>query len=155
SAVPAAARSMKIELWIEIDIGGEQGFDDIHARNPCAGGAPRDRRILASCRSALPSTCFTVLTTPAGACFSIDSDVERRASPPIPKIGIRSTIQQEPGDIVVVVVEGEHQRGYALGRRRIHIGAGCNQRLDTVVATVTRRIQQRGQSSNWTVLRAG
>ena len=55
----------------------------------------------------------------------------------------------------MVVVEGEHQRGHALGRRHIHIGAGADQRIDTVVAAVTRGIQQRGQSSNRTILRAG
>src|SRR6185295_9737128 len=55
----------------------------------------------------------------------------------------------------MVVVESEHQRSHTFGRGYIHIGAGADQRVGTVVAAVTRRIQQSGQSSNGTILRTG
>ena len=55
----------------------------------------------------------------------------------------------------MIVVEGEHQRGHAFGRRHIHISAGPDQRPDTVGAAATCRIQQRGQSADRTILRAG
>ena len=67
---------------------------------------------------------------------------------------IGSTIEQQFGDIVMVVIEGDHQRRHAFRRRHIHIGAGRDQRLDAVVAAVARRIQQRGQSPDGTILRA-
>src|SRR5262249_57311707 len=105
------------------------------------------------CRSS--SAAATSSTAPAGGFFSIDGDVKRGAAPPIPKLRIRSTIQQESGDVIMVVVEGEHQRGHALGCRHIHIRAGANQCLDTVVTAVTCRVQQRGESANRTILRAG
>ena len=50
-------------------------------------------------------------------------------------------IQQEFGDIVVVVIEGDHQRRYAFRCRHIHVGAVRDQRFDAVVAAVARGIQ--------------
>src|SRR6185503_10536214 len=65
----------------------------------------------------------------------------------------RAPIQQELGHVVMIVIEGEHQRSHSLGCRLIHIRAGGDQRLETVVAAVTCRVQKGGQSSNRTVLR--
>ena len=86
---------------------------------------------------------------------SIDDDVEGGASPPVPDVGIGAAIEQQFGDVVVVVIESEHQRSDAFRRRHIHIGAGGDQRLDAVIAAVARRIEQRGQSADGTILRAG
>src|SRR5215470_19243867 len=103
---------MKIELRIGVDISSEQTLDDIHRRN---------RRTRTATRGSSASTAAAAATARAGGFFSIDDDVECRAPPPIPKLRIRSTIQQELGDIVMVVVEGEHQRSHTLGRRHVHI----------------------------------
>src|SRR5262249_47589847 len=104
SAIPSAARTMKIELWIEIDVGGDQHFDDIHARNRRIRAATPDSSVWPRGRSALPCPGPTVLARPAGTRPSIDGDVEGCASPPIPKLRVCSAIQQELGDLIVVVV---------------------------------------------------
>ena len=68
---------------------------------------------------------------------------------------VRSAIQQQFGDIVMIVIEGGHQRRDAFRRRHIHIGTGRDQRLDAVLAAVAPGIQQRGKSPDGTILSAG
>ena len=68
--------------------------------------------------------------------FRSMSDVESRTAPPVPNVRIGSAIEQQLRDIVMVIVEREHQRGHTFGCRDIHIGAGADQRVDAVVAAV-------------------
>ena len=51
-------------------------------------------------------------------------------------------IEQEMGNIVVVVIEGDQQGRHAFRRRDIHVSAICDQRIDAVIAAVACRIQQ-------------
>ena len=64
-------------------------------------------------------------------------------------------IEQEFGDIVVVVIEGDHQRCDTFWRRHIHIGAGPYQCLDAGITAVARGIQQRSKSPDGTILAPG
>src|SRR3954464_10469018 len=90
----------------------------------------------------------------AAAILSIYRDIEGSASIPIPHPGIGSMIEQQFGDIVVVVIESDHQRRYAFRRRQIHVGAFRNQLLNAVIAAVACAIQQGCQSSEGMVLHA-
>ncbi len=154
SAVAPAAGAMHIELRIGIDTGGQQGVDDLHAGN---GGNTRCASRDAISASAPATSCTSAASAPPAGSgfFSIDSDVEGRAPPPIPQVGIRSPIQQQLGDIVISVVESDHQRSHAFRTRHIHISAGGDHLLDAVIAAVAGRIQQGGQASDGTKLRAG
>ena len=55
----------------------------------------------------------------------------------------------------MIVVEGDHQRSDAFRRRHIHISACPDQRLGAVIAAVAGGIEQRGKSSDGTILTAG
>src|SRR5207247_3724012 len=105
-------------------------------------------------RTRAARSCGSAASTSAAAdgFLSIDDDVEGRASPPIRDMWIRSTIQQQFGDIVMIVIEGDHQRSDAFRRRHIDIGGGPDQRLDAVIAAVAGGIQQRSKSTDGTIL---
>ena len=48
----------------------------------------------------------------------------------------RPALEQQFGHVVMIVVDGEHQRSHAFGRRYIHIGTGSNQSFDAVRTAV-------------------
>src|SRR5262249_5973135 len=154
SAVAAPAGAMHIELRIGIDIRGKQPVDNVHAGNTRT--RPANSCGSPTSTSGAAASAASRSTTPAaGGFLSIDGDVEGSASPPIRDMWIRSAIQQQSGNIVMIVIEGDHQRSDAFRRRHIDISAGPDQRLDAVIAAVAPGIQQRGKSSDGTILSAG
>ena len=63
---------------------------------------------------------------------------QRRAAVPIAGPDIRAAIDQEPGDIHVVVRNGLDQRRDAVGVSLVHIGLRRHEGLDDVEAAVAR-----------------
>src|ERR1700692_542694 len=100
---------MHVELGIRIDIGGEQRVNDFERGNG------RMSHTAGGYRDFATSTTSSTAASRRGLCAlsSIDDDVEGGASPPVPDVGIGAAIEQQFGDIVVFVIEGEHQRSHA------------------------------------------
>ena len=76
-------------------------------------GLTRRNRSGTSATGAAPTTGASSASTKAGSSgssnyFFINGDVKRRASVHVPGMGIGAVIEQELGDIVMTVVEGDH-----------------------------------------------
>src|SRR5262249_8299929 len=129
----------------------QQRVDDFHAGNgrptgssrtwscsnlptaTAASGASRRATTATSAEPASSATC-------GGSTPAIYRDPKRGASPPIPKIEIGSFIHQELCNVVMLIVQSDHQRRNALRRRPIHVGSGCDQVLDTFIAAAARSV---------------
>ena len=133
AVVAAAARPMHVELRVRIDAGLEQQPDEVRRR-----GLGRRRRV----------------RLPAAERAHVGGDVQRRAAVPIPDVRVRACVEQHARGVVARVVDRDHQRRHAFGRRLVDVGAGCEQRAHAARAARARRVQERGQSADGAVLRA-
>jgi hypothetical protein len=86
----------------------------------------------------------------------IHRDVKRGASVHIPKFGVGAVIQKELRDIVVIAVEGSHQRSNTFKAiRNVDVCASTDKSLHTVIAAVASRVLEYRQAAVAVILSAG
>ena len=84
----------------------------------------------------------------------VDSQIQRRAAPPVPAVDVRAMLDQVLRHVEARVPDGPQQRRDALGIGKIDRGALLDHRRHTVQAAFARREHQRRHASRRTRQRA-
>ena len=84
--------------------------------------------------------------------LAAQTHIARRA---LTEEGIGAGVQQDLRSLLLPILAREHERGLAVGQRRVHDGAYCDQRLDHLGIAHLRRYAQRGAAAFRGEFRAG